>query len=638
MRQRLAAVCTSLLLFSAGCSLEGITEHGEICPPPDMEGEVFGAYMSDDGFCEPNNLCIPVGTTSDFICTNQCGANAQDKPEGLAFCAIKCIETFEDANIAVCNLEDDFPQCKTGFANCDGKILTGCEVNLNSMDHCGGCDVRCITQSVPHSAAVTCKDMRCIATQCEPNHHLINGGECTPDPKDACTNPDTEEVINCTRSGHAIDGICDSGECQFTKCEAGFHLSAHQTGNACVENTDDACGNDLSEIIDCTDLLHAIHPYCNVLEGHCDFDACEAGYHPTREHTCRKDSIWECGNNLTECPDPEFGHATRVAGQCGIACDLCYHDAGGFCEADSFEKCGEMVDGAFLDCSTVSIENATRIDCVSAQCQAVECNNGYHVYDGACEVHSLENCGEHDNPCPNDHCTRSIFANQENYINNQAFCISESLTIGPSATTVTMNELIYAGSINAPYPENGNRKLSSLTFPKLQQLSNTFTFLSGAENVKYCSILIRYAHALTQINIPMLKNASGTILLENLESLATIQLDELVQCGEFYFNNLPNLTQLSVPKLEHLNGFIGDALKSMTALSFPAIQSIGWFWMSVNTLLTSVNVNNAPISSLIIVNNPVLSCANMCSLKNYTGDPRIENNKETSCDLKSTCQ
>ena len=54
--------------------------------------------------------------------------------------------------------------CFAGFADCDGKIFNGCEVNIaNDPKHCGFCSTQC-----DGARGQPCVDGQCLTKKCEP--------------------------------------------------------------------------------------------------------------------------------------------------------------------------------------------------------------------------------------------------------------------------------------------------------------------------------------------------------------------------------------------------------------------------------------------------------------------------------------
>jgi hypothetical protein len=105
--------CTRLSnVDSASCTAGACT--GLVCKPS------FGDCDGD----------AATGCETSLQTPDACGAC--DKPCALAHAQADC--RAGECLIAMCD---------PGFADCDGKVDNGCEVSLNSADHCGMCNIDC---------------------------------------------------------------------------------------------------------------------------------------------------------------------------------------------------------------------------------------------------------------------------------------------------------------------------------------------------------------------------------------------------------------------------------------------------------------------------------------------------------------
>lgn|GEM_PF-6031339 len=627
-------ICSlSLAVLLGGCVLDPIPDYGEKCPPDGASGRVYGEYLDGTGFCAKNQLCIPVGTTDDFICTTQCGTEEANKPEDPAICANKCIESFHDLNIDICELEDDIPLCAKGYADCDRRISTGCEADLSSMQHCGACDSECSENAVPNSRTVECKNSKCRAKDCQNHYHLMADGSCAEDTDAACTDLETGEVIDCKTANHAADGECQSGKCRIIACKSGFHLSGEGAGNLCVENTDFECGN---ELVDCSNIPNAVTASCDKPQGYCEVSQCVPDYHPA-DHACERDSVEACGITLTQCTAPEHGIPDCFAGICDFSCEPGYHLSEDLCEEDSNFHCGEHEN----TCDVDKIKNSAEVACIEGTCVATKCNAGYHLYNGTCEANSIKNCGEHGSQCPNSHCESSLIANSANYENDDIICISGNLTVGPVVETLKMGQLIYSGGIDMNFTDKGGN-LTSVSLPKLLKLGKEATYMNGTGegNVWSCSIVLRNANHLKSLTLNNLLKVEGELYFDKLDIFSTLNMKKLTYIRNALFNAMPKMKKFNFSSCTQIGAaFYLNSQGKLSEFSLPALTKANSISIKNNPNLENLNFNDATINKLEIYNNPMLSCTNMCSLKNYTqlNTRGITDNSESSCDLKSTC-
>lgn len=633
--------CLIAGVFLSGCVLDPIPDYGEKCPPDGASGRVYGEYLDGTGFCAKNQLCIPVGTTDDFICTTQCGTEEANKPEDPAICANKCIESFHDLNIDICELEDDIPLCAKGYADCDRRISTGCEADLSSMQHCGACDSECSENAVPNSRTVECKNSKCRAKDCQNHYHLMADGSCAEDTDAACTDLETGEVIDCKTANHAADGECQSGKCRIIACKSGFHLSGEGAGNLCVENTDFECGN---ELVDCSNIPNAMTASCDKLQGYCEVSQCVPDYHPA-DHACERDSVEACGITLEKCEAPEHGIPNCFDGICDFSCEPGYHLSEDLCEEDSNFHCGEHEN----TCDVDKIKNSAEVACIESTCVATKCNAGYHLYNGTCEANSFANCGKHDSQCPNELCLDSLIINSNandpesvNYTNDDVFCISGVVTVAPKIETLTMKNLIYAGGFSIKFDEELPGAIRKISLSKLAKLADKAPHINGANasNVWNCGMVIINAPNLKKLSLPKLQVAAGALFISDNSSLSSISLPVLKNLRSVVFSRMNALTSINAPKVDkHTGSFYLTDDPLLETFELPALTKANSLVIRNNQILKQLNFNYAEISKMEIYNNPMLSCTNMCSLKNYTqlNTHGITDNSESSCDLKSTC-
>jgi hypothetical protein len=128
-----------------------------------------------------------------------------------------------------------------GFADCDGNAANGCEVRLDSIDHCGMCGRRCMFAN----ATASCRDGVCRLGACMPGFDNCdsmpgNGCEARIDTVDHCGACNR----SCGTRARATTS-CASGACMYT-CAAGFGDCDGNSTNGCETGTGDSashCGS-----------------------------------------------------------------------------------------------------------------------------------------------------------------------------------------------------------------------------------------------------------------------------------------------------------------------------------------------------------------------------------------------------------
>lgn len=302
-------------------------------------------------------------------------------------------------------MSDDAESCNgincTQLAGCDNKNEVNCYCNDDNL---------------------------CEATKCEAGYHIKNenGVPCVADTDTACG----IQEINCTDSNlwknKSIGSkICYNEEnsdadayCKIDSCAEGYHFN--QNRDACEEDSIEACG---SYNNDCRMLAGWRKGECT--KGQCQATECSDNYHiynitiNGKNTPCEIDSILNCGDINKPCELSVFPGAGSVKcenHECRIdLCALNYHkkeitvfetDTSGTtqseCVADDKTVCGSE---QFSCLNNTAVADAR---CIGPyQCEATQCESGFHVYNGICEKDDSSNCGSHDNPCNNGQFCKS---------------------------------------------------------------------------------------------------------------------------------------------------------------------------------------------------------------------------------------
>jgi Stigma-specific protein, Stig1 len=226
--------------------------------------------------------------------------------------------------------------CAPGFADCDGMPGNGCEVDIRSAQHCGGCNQACPPGSF-------CNANQC-ASLCGPGFSFCSGACYTlgTDPRHcgACGNACPTRANS---SPQCVQGICGIacvagwGDCDgnvANGCEANLQTSRSHCGRcgvACVgaPNAEAVCEGG------------GCQQRCVAGWGDCDGSAVNGC-----EHNVSNDP-GNCGACLSRCPRPANALPTCSGGVCGRTCNAGWGDCDGApqngCEVNLFgtrERCG----------------------------------------------------------------------------------------------------------------------------------------------------------------------------------------------------------------------------------------------------------------------------------------------------------
>ncbi len=312
---------------------------------------IFGACVP--GFTNCNALPVDgceVNTGADPLNCGTCGTTCPATPNAAPGCANgvctvgACTPGFDDCdnsiwsgcetelatnpfNCGMCGtvcgaIPNGYPKCDAaacvvggcdaGFADCDGVVANGCEINLaNNVAHCGLCNNMCppVTDGMPACAGYACGVGSCA----------VGFADCFGGAFDGCETDTKTDVGHCGGCGMPCPAIangtraCNMGMCMIGSCQPGF---------------DD----------------------CNMMVA----DGCEASLQTDKMN---------CGTCANKCVDPTNGVGACVGGMCTLAsCNAGYSDCDGNpmngCEFDTLNdpnNCG----GCGIKCGSGSCANAT---------------------------------------------------------------------------------------------------------------------------------------------------------------------------------------------------------------------------------------------------------------------------------------
>ncbi len=391
----LAAVLGSILIAVLACTFK-----------PDVGTR--GCQSNED--CREGCICL-----ADMVCgpkdgTGSCESGCPDDdpcelPNAGGICS-------EDLCV--------FQTCDDGWANCNEKVLDGCEVDVrNDRNHCGDCDTACpegewcrtgvcTTCDTDEHCGPICRDCaarptntRCVRgscgcqtdSDCAADEYCVDSlcADCLPSCEGKCNGADN----GC---GERCDGPCPAGLwCAVQECkpcdsdarcgELCLDCRSQGTNKACVGiacgcNTGANCGAGNDDSCDigtstCTDCQPDCAGKCGNVDDGCGgvcASLCPAGQYCSAG-LCRDCNVDEhCGAGCVDCtstsvngttcsePDGELACACSSDAQCrpGYWCDLRQSAIGTCAPCRSDEHCGDTCD----DCST----NEVGTSCIDGSC------------------------------------------------------------------------------------------------------------------------------------------------------------------------------------------------------------------------------------------------------------------------------
>jgi hypothetical protein len=269
--------------------------------------------------------------------------------------------------------------CNSGYGDCDGSANNGCEINLNSdPTHCGTCVVACNANNGAPSCSAGLCGITCYPDFADCDGSLIDGCEVNlaSDPAHcgAC--------INACNSNNGAPS-CAGGACGIT-CNAGFADCFNGLADGCETNlqTDPANCSACGAACDATNGAPfcdtgACGITCNVGYGNCDGQAAGCETNLTNDPN-------NCNGCGAVCPTPANATPACTGGTCGIgACAAnyldCDHLPGDGCEVNYTNdpnNCGGC--GQQCRASNVAVPACTGSTCAIAACDA-----GWINFDGA---------------------------------------------------------------------------------------------------------------------------------------------------------------------------------------------------------------------------------------------------------------
>ena len=198
--------------------------------------------------------CNPGFGDCDLIPTNGCETNIGMDPKNCGGCGMACgpfPNAIPGCAVASCTIMT----CMKGFADCDGAVKNGCEVDtFNDVKNCNGCGNVCpnVINGVPGCTLGKCGIEKCNTTFRDCDMNPMNGCEANilMDPK------------NCGGCGTQCSfpnagGACANGNCSLGTCNPGFANCDLMPANGCEVNTNldinncGMCGNKCAQGLMC---------------------------------------------------------------------------------------------------------------------------------------------------------------------------------------------------------------------------------------------------------------------------------------------------------------------------------------------------------------------------------------------------
>jgi hypothetical protein len=185
-----------------------------------------------------------------------CQVNLAIDPHNCGACGAACPANLPNGSPGCFNLMCGV-QCAAGFANCDAVLSNGCETPIVADVHnCGGCGITCPPGI---NGVAICSSSACGIT-CSTGFANCNGNLA-----DGCEINTNNDVNNCGACGNVCSSVngspsCTIGNCGIV-CNTGFGNCNNNATDGCETNlsTDilncGSCGNAVSTLLLCSSLV-----------------------------------------------------------------------------------------------------------------------------------------------------------------------------------------------------------------------------------------------------------------------------------------------------------------------------------------------------------------------------------------------
>lgn len=139
-------------------------------------GACFRSVACTTGF----ETCTP-GQPSTEVCNNV-DDNCDGATDNGAFCSLSNATSVCSAG--ACQVQS----CQPGFGNCDPSHANGCEQQLNTLQHCGGCNIQCNLPNANESCASgSCQLTSCASGFANVDGNMANGCEVALNTNPVCS-------------------------------------------------------------------------------------------------------------------------------------------------------------------------------------------------------------------------------------------------------------------------------------------------------------------------------------------------------------------------------------------------------------------------------------------------------------------
>lgn len=216
------------VLMPMDTSSEDVQMVADVVAPPDV-GQDATSVATDGGDAGSPDAGIdtgPICPSGQTLCGGTC-VSTTASADHCGACGMSCPAPVFPNMVRACQSGQCGAVCTAGFANCDGLMGNGCEVDTRvTPQHCGACGRSCSLAN----ATPTCLGGSCYITSC-----ATSFANCDNNEANGCEADTRSNVQHCGGCGRACAPMmhgtvsCVNGQCSVT-CNEGSLLE----GGLCV--------------------------------------------------------------------------------------------------------------------------------------------------------------------------------------------------------------------------------------------------------------------------------------------------------------------------------------------------------------------------------------------------------------------
>jgi hypothetical protein len=279
---------------------------GKICPSSGGTATCIAKTCALSGCVAPYLDC-------NGLVADGCEVNKNTDAKNCGDCGTVC--NLQNAQSICSNGKCAIDSCNAGFADCDGLVDNGCEVNTNTNpDHCGGCAAACSKNNGAPTCALGACSIACNPgfENCDAN--VANGCEIN-------TSSNTDNCGSCGNICSATGGTpnCVIGKCGISACNTPLADCDANAANGCEVNT----AGDIKHCGGCGKECFIANGTAGCTGGTCNIASCNAGYadcNGFHQDGCEASlsTLLNCAQCGQLCVLPN-ANATCATGSCEIA-------------------------------------------------------------------------------------------------------------------------------------------------------------------------------------------------------------------------------------------------------------------------------------------------------------------------------